>query len=274
MNKNRIFAILIIGLVIFSSNALAANILTTVGQTFWKYLNNIYLKFMLTLILFFMMLYGIYGVGLAKIPGFGDEGKLTRLAKIANVAMSGISTLGIFAMYQKYGIEQLLARVLGPFAVFAAVVISLAFFAMIYFGFKGADDEDKNWKLALILSGIMLAWFGYVFSDPNITSWGYFITFIALLVMLVTGGISLGGHGEHGGKESHDKPHGDGPHGAGPHGTEPQGTEPHEDEPNGAAPGGTEPHGAAPGAPTKLVLTPEKTTVKPGETVKLRVKLV
>ncbi|MBU0756587.1 MAG: hypothetical protein KKF44_00850, partial [Nanoarchaeota archaeon] len=202
-NKRLLIGLLILGILVLSATTVLAQslprVLENTSQALYNYMRNLYVKFIVTFILFFTLLYGMFGMALAKIKGFGDEGKLNKFGKIVAVSMSGLAVFGIFGLNRTYSLEALLVKILAPFGTFGALALSVMCFAMIYFGFRDADKDNKQWQLALLIAGLSFVWFGYLLSSPHITSIGYFIAFIGFLVMVIGYAIGMGGGGKDGG---------------------------------------------------------------------------
>ncbi len=187
-------------------------IITDVARTLMGILKNIWFMYLLTIILYFVLLYGIFSTVATKVKLFGEE--LNKNAKTFIAALSGLSTLGIFGLQTTTNINTVLAQKLGPFATFAGVVIGLGLFVMVYYGFA-KDDAQKGFKLGLLVAGLGVIWVGYYLNNGTFLGLGFLIVFIAMLVMLIgwiagaVGG-KLGGLGGGGNRGGGGSPHGSG----------------------------------------------------------------
>ncbi len=144
---------------------------------------DVYVLHFLIFALFFVLLYAIYYSGLKRVKSIG-EGKE---GKIIALALSGMSTFGIFFTTRNLGVAGFLETLLGPFAIFAGMLIALTVFFLVYNGFK-AQDKSRAWKLGLIVAGLILVLYGAFLSfkgDNVMFGIGWLLALLALLFLLI-----------------------------------------------------------------------------------------
>lgn len=202
MNRNRTIILALISLVLSSSFASAAslNILNGPFQTLMELLRNQNSVFFFTVVFFFMLLYGIYAVGLKFVPAFKGGNGLSRQGKVVAISLSGLSTLSVF-YFTKGGIRQVLENVLDPFGVFAGVALAALFAGISYFGIKGNSNE-KSFALIGAALGFGLVVSGMILTSDSMMSYGFLLMLIAMIFGLVfnkwgSGGHDKGGHDPH-----------------------------------------------------------------------------
>lgn len=159
---------------------------TRVFRSFWSYLQNEFVVFGFTYLLFFMLFYSIYAALAARIRIFQSEGHgISRQGKIFSVALSMLTCFAVFYFTRAMGIKQVLTDVLEPFGIFGGLVVALVIFLLIYRGFR--DDIGTGFAgiLGLLLAGLVLVVVGAALNYPNIMGWGYAIATIAILCILI-----------------------------------------------------------------------------------------
>ncbi|MBN2422595.1 hypothetical protein JXB41_05180 [Candidatus Woesearchaeota archaeon] len=192
MKFSKKLIILIILVSILSSPVLAQSVLERASRTLYDFTRNNYIRFTVSFLFYFMMLYGLFGVGLSNLPAFAEKKKLNKYGKLVCLGLAGLSVLGIFALGGHESISSIVARTLGPFAVFSAISIAVAAFSLVYFSFREVDKENKAWRYGLLFMGLSLVWFGYLVTEPHVTSIGWFVAFIGLLVFMIAEILSMG----------------------------------------------------------------------------------
>lgn len=151
-------------------------------------MNNVYFVYTLTFILYFILLYAIYSSAAKYLKIFEDPNKpsgLNKSGKIFSVAASLITTLSLF-YFGNRSITKLLQNLLDPFGIFGGLLIACVVFMIVYFGFRTADPNDNSWKIAMCLAGLGMVLAGKIASKPNISTWGWFIALIGLLIYLLS----------------------------------------------------------------------------------------
>ncbi|MFT4304093.1 MAG: hypothetical protein ACMXYG_06000 [Candidatus Woesearchaeota archaeon] len=140
-------------------------------------------SFVVMTVLFYAIILAIIG----KVPGLGNDSKANRYGKATALTISLVSTFGIFRVGQTDNIREVVTNVLTPFGVYAGVVLSIFFFAIIYFGM--GNKEEGRWHIAVIGIGFSMAISGYFVSSPNVQAIGWLIGIIGLILYISSAGL-------------------------------------------------------------------------------------
>ena len=188
MNKKRVLISLISLFLLPSVHALNSpvkmpNFLSNLGTGFWELTQNEYAVYFFSFVFFFILLYAIFVSALGKLKLFDGADKQK---KMVAVSLSMLSCLSIFYLTREHGIKAFLARILGPFGIFAGIALALIVFMMFYYGI-GGKDGPKDWKTALLAAGIAMILLGIILNNPDILWWGVLLALIGAVALLSKG---------------------------------------------------------------------------------------
>jgi hypothetical protein len=147
-------------------------------------LSSDYVVYGITVILYFVLFYGIFAASAGRLKIFGGGGKLNKQGKTVCVGLCGLSVIAIF-YYSGGNVKQVLKETLHPFGMFGAVMLIIALWSITYFGFRDLDTSKKL-RYSLVIAGMAMWILGWIFG------WSTFINVGALIVLisfLVGGGI-------------------------------------------------------------------------------------
>ena len=168
-------------------------------EFFWGWMQNEYIVYGFTFILFLILMYAISAAALSKVKVFQGDGAdgLSRPGKMVAFAIGALSTFGVFAFTQRYGgPAEVLENVLAPFGIFAGLLLALVIFSVVYFGFQ-SNDGSRSWKLGLGAAAVAMIVAGMVTSSPNIMSIGWTFGLIVGIIALI-GAFAKGAGGSSG----------------------------------------------------------------------------
>ena len=227
---------------VFAQDFSPTLVLENVGLIFQNFFANDLILFGFTVVLFFIMVYGIVNAALFAVPMFkGDHGP-NKSGKIFAFAFSAIATMGIFFLVGT-DVRGALEKVFNAFGLISAIILPLVAFLLIYRGFRDSLEAHQRIPLSLLGGGAALILCGAILQKPGFTSLGVLMLLIGFIWFIVT--FFTGSHGDnHGAGGAH--PPAQQPSGAQPpHGQQPSGAQPpHGQQPSGAQP----PHGQQPPA--------------------------
>ncbi|MCB9359514.1 hypothetical protein H6503_06300 [Candidatus Woesearchaeota archaeon] len=151
---------------------------------FFQNINSMYIaSFVVLTVLFYAIILAIIG----KVPGLGTESKANRYGKAVSLAISLISTIAIFKVGQTENLGEVVSNVIRPFGIYAGVVLSIFFFAIIYFGL--GNKEEGRWHIAVIGIGFSMAIAGYFITKPSVQAVGWLIGVIGLILYISSAGL-------------------------------------------------------------------------------------
>ncbi len=181
MKKSNLLITLLVLLILPSAYALdIESSLEKAGTTLFNFFLNDYIVFGFMLVFFFILLYGVFAVGLSKIPSMNDSPHIKKIA----AALSFLSTTAIFFFWMKKGIAETVSGILTPIGFFGG--LALAFIVFSFFWYTMKDSEGKhNWSIAFIASGIAFIIFGQLTQSPSALSWGWVFLLIGLIGALI-----------------------------------------------------------------------------------------
>lgn len=165
-----------------------------VGQTFISLTNNYYVMYIASFIFVFIILYGAFAAGLARVSAFSDSGKLSEYGKKVVLGLSLMSSLGIIWGFKSQ--YATVMRVLTTFGWFGMVVMMALPFALVYFNFR--KDDKKDFVMAMAAAGLGLYMYGQVTNSEEAKAWGVVLLLIFgiwAFVRMAEGGGSGGGGG-------------------------------------------------------------------------------
>jgi hypothetical protein len=227
MKKNKIFLALIALTALLAvpiASAAIADSFARAGQILFSFFQQQYVVFIITLVFFFVLLYGIFMAGLSRVPSIGEG----RYAKIIGVSLSLISTLGLFFFLMRQGPKAVFQRLLAPIGFIGGIALAFVVFAFFFYSMR--SEGQSRWYMAFIASGLALLFWGQMTESGDAMAWGWVLLIIGLIGAFAA---SFGGHGDaHGHHHPHDPHHGGhypgaphypGGHGHGPHAHHPGG---------------------------------------------------
>ncbi|MFP4112687.1 MAG: carboxypeptidase-like regulatory domain-containing protein, partial [Candidatus Woesearchaeota archaeon] len=155
-----------------------------------------------TLVMFFILLYAIFASGLGFVKAFTKEDKsLTKNGKLVAVSMSLISTLGVFGYgYATGGAYNMMAQlpaILGTFGTIAAWTVSVLIAALVWFLYKDLpmhmqkeDDalNKRRWMrigLTLLCFGMSFWIFGNLLSKTDFSEFGVAFIFLGVISIFI-----------------------------------------------------------------------------------------
>jgi hypothetical protein len=172
-----------------------SRVFESIGRFLANTLNNTYAVFGVTVFIFTMMFYNIFVPLIAKIPVFkgGDKsGIANKYGKVVSLCFAILSSMGIFGLIFINGgaanVQEILERTLGPFELFAGVMLAFIVFGAVYFGFKDADSGVK-WRRSLWGAGFALVFAGFIMNKESLLGIGFLIVAIVLLYYLFHSGV-------------------------------------------------------------------------------------
>jgi hypothetical protein len=134
------------------------------GQSIYTVLNNDYTVYAASFILFFILLYAIFAAALARVKVFQGEGAISRNGKMVAVALSLLSSMGVF-VYMR-GIHTAIERVNGTLGWFGAVALAGLVFAITYFNIKTNEEGTVARGAAFFATALALLLYG-MFTDSK-----------------------------------------------------------------------------------------------------------
>ncbi len=143
---------------------------------------DVYALHFIVFLLLFVLLYAIVYSGLKRVKSVGDG----KEAKLIALTISAMGTFGIFFTTRNLGVASFLETLLGPFAVFAGLLVALVLFFIVYNAFKD-KDKSKAWQIGLIVAGLLLVLFGGMLNirgDNVLFGIGWLLAAIGLIFLL------------------------------------------------------------------------------------------
>jgi hypothetical protein len=161
----------------------------------------------LTIVLMFILFYGIFSAGLSFVKAFqgtggqdasakaSGNGMLNKQGKIVAISMAGISTLGLLGLGYSaggyYAVLQRVALVLTTFGQIAGWVIAALIAVLVFFLYKDLPIGSTNTNtqkvgLALLCFGIAFWVYGNLLDNSNSEEWGFFFTFIGIITLIIS----------------------------------------------------------------------------------------
>ena len=159
MKAKKILLITALFLIVLAPTVFAQGISGLLGDAFrmiWEWLNNDYIVYGITFILFWMCLYAIFHTGVSKIKAFDKKN-----AKIVALTLAMMGTIGLFWFGKNQGIRETIAQLLRPVWWLAGAALGTIVFFLIYNTFKGTD---KSWAkvIGLAAAGFALIFVGWL----------------------------------------------------------------------------------------------------------------
>jgi len=197
MRKNKRLIPLFLLLLVLLPNVYALDVgdsFANIWEYFWGWMQNAYIVYGFTFILFMILLYAACAAALSKVKVFQGDGPdgLSKSGKVVALSIGALCTLGIFFFTERYGgPEEILENVLAPFGIFGGLILALVVFSTVYFGFQ-SNDGSKSWKIGLGAAAVAMIVAGMVTSSPNIMSIGWTMGLIVAIFALI-GGLRSGG---------------------------------------------------------------------------------
>jgi len=144
------------------------------------------LKFGLTFIAFFIILYGIFAAGLQIVPAFKDDGKLSRNGKLVAVGFSLLGNVGVFLSSNGRPADAV-ANLLSAFGFYAAIFVGIIIFLMLYFALKDTEFfKERVWELLICYLGIALLLGGTIVPAPEAKAWGVVALTIGIVFLIIS----------------------------------------------------------------------------------------
>lgn len=157
------------------------SVIQNIGQHIYTLMQNTYTVYAATMILFFVLLYGVFAAGLSKVKVFqGDKG-LGKNGKMVAVSLALLSDIGIF-----YGIrsaETAIERVAGSIGFGGGVAFAFLIFAITYYNLKTSDAFSR--AAAWVAGGLALLVWGMFADNQAAVSWGSFILIVAIIAAAI-----------------------------------------------------------------------------------------
>ncbi len=189
--KLGIFTLLSLFLGVPTASAASISILNGPMQTLSTAMHNYYIVYGLTLIFFFMLLYGIYASALKFVPVFKGGDNLTHQGKIVGLSLSALTTLSVF-YFTKGSPQTILASVLDPFGIFGGLTLAALFGGLTYYGIRSNDNNSRSLAWAATAAGFGMIIAGLITTQDSIMMWGFLIALIAGLFALFSSGFGVG----------------------------------------------------------------------------------
>ncbi|MBD3203411.1 hypothetical protein GF327_03895 [Candidatus Woesearchaeota archaeon] len=120
----------------------------------FQLLTNDYVVYGITVILYFILFYGIFAATAGRLKIFGSGGKLNKSGKLVCIALCGLSVIAIF-YYSNGNVRGTLEQTLQPFGAFGGVILALVLWGTVFFGMRGLDSS-KKWRYSLAIAGFGL----------------------------------------------------------------------------------------------------------------------
>ena len=195
MRKKILFISLFV-LIILSFNALAAvpspsDAFSGLGDFFTGLFtgstnsDNLYL---LTVLLYFIVLMVIFFEGVRMLPLFGRAGEINGPGKWFAGAAAGLATIGIFVAEHASGksAQDLLVGLLAPFGVYGGFAIAGLLAWMAFHTLSNMDFFKEKTVTAMAFAGaIGLSVAGYILSMDTLLGWSYLLLLIVFLAGII-----------------------------------------------------------------------------------------
>jgi hypothetical protein len=184
MNKKKSM-ITVLLLLLIVPIVLAQPFTTAINNAFMDIFNTlkqVYVIYGATIILFFMLFYGVFATGLRKVPAFGGGNELSRPGKVIALSLSALATLSLLWFTRHIGIQNILNRYLTPMGLFGGIAIGFVFFALIYWGYGG---EARNKALAFAAAGFAMFAVGKIINSTFLQTVGGIIGVGGIIALLI-----------------------------------------------------------------------------------------
>ena len=144
--------------------------------------DNLYL---LTFLLYFILLMLLFLEGIRYLPIFGGTGESSAAGKWFAVAAAGLSTISIFIAEQTTGksTKEIISGLMSPWGIYGGLAIAGFFAGTAYHVISNMDYfKEKTMMKMAIAASIGLSVTGFLLSKDTFLAWSYVILFLVFIV--------------------------------------------------------------------------------------------
>jgi hypothetical protein len=163
------------------------NVFESYGRYLYNFFNNVDSMYVATFIFFSILIYAIMLSVIGRISGLGTDQKANKYGKVVALAIALITSFATFKLGPGTNAKDIVSKVLVTYGIFAGAVLSLLFFAIIYYGL--GNKEEGRWHLSVIGAGFLMVVFGFFISKPMVQATGWLIGIVGLILYISTAGL-------------------------------------------------------------------------------------